>query len=617
MTDLPCAAPEPAPLPAPSDTVYPGELTLRVDATDVERGILRVRELIPVRAAGPLTLLYPKWLPGYHSPQAPIELFAGLEIQAAGKPLDWKRDPVEVHAFHLEVPAGVDTIEAQFQFLSPTTEKHGRLVVTRDILTMQWNTVVLYPAGHYSRRIQVQASVELPPGWAFACPLERGPTTGSQVAFAPVSLDVLIDSPLYAGRHLRAIPLDEQGLVRLNLVAERPDQLEASPTHLAPHRALIAQADKLFGPRPFDHYDFLVSLSDELGSVGVEHHRCAEIGTVADYFTKWDSHAEARDVMAHEYVHAWNGKYRRGKDSWTPSFERPIQNSLMWVYEGQTQYWGNVLSARSGLVSVQHALDALARTAAVCEHRAGRRWRSMSDTTRDPIIASRGPLPWVSWQRSEDYYSEGQLMWLEVDTLLRELTDDTRSLDTFARAFFGTADGRHITSTYDFDEVVRTLAAIAPYDWASYFVRQVDGRGLEAPLAGLLRGGYQLVYRSTPSALASQSDAARSVASFHFSIGVVVAADGTLQEVLWDSPAFDAGLTVGMQVAAVNGRSYGADELTQAIVAAQHGEPIDLLVRRGKAHRTAQIAYRGGLRYPHLEPIAGARRRLEEILAAR
>ena len=617
MADLPRAAPEPAPLPVPVDVNFPGEITLHVDATDVHRGILRAREVIPVSAAGTLTLLYPKWLPGYHSPQAPIELFAGLEVHAAGRRLSWKRDPVEVYAFHVEIPAGSESIEAQFQFLSPTTEKHGRLVVTHDILTMQWNTVVLYPAGYYSRRIQVRAAVRLPPEWRFGCALERAASEPSWQAFEPVALDVLIDSPLYAGRHVRAIQLDDEGLVRLNLVAERADQLAASAAQIEPHRALIAQADKLFGPRPFDHYEFLVSLSDELGSVGVEHHRCAEIGTVADYFTNWESRAESRDVMAHEYVHAWNGKFRRGQDSWTPSFERPIRNSLMWVYEGQTQYWGNVLSTRSGLVPAQHALDALARTAAICEHRAGRRWRSVSDTTRDPIIASRGPLPWVSWQRSEDYYSEGQLMWLDVDTLLRELTGDTQSLDTFARAFFGTADGNHITSTYDFDEVVRTLAQIARYDWESYFMRRVDASDLPAPLEGLTRGGYQLVYQETPSALARHSDAARGVTSLHFSLGLVAAADGTLQEVLWESPAFEAGLAVGAQIVAVNGRAYAGEELTQAVVDAALGRAIELLVKRGRTHRAVSIEYRGGLRYPHLRPVAGARKRLDEILAPR
>ena len=289
----------------------------------------------------------------------------------------------------------------------------------------------------------------------------------------------------------------------------------------------------------------------------------------------------------------------------------------MWVYEGQTQYWGNVLSARAGLVSMQHALDALARTAAICEHRAGRSWRSVGDTTRDPIIASRSPLPWVSWQRSEDYYSEGQLIWLEVDTLLRALTGDAQSLDTFARAFFGTADGRHITSTYDFDEVVRTLAQIAPHDWRSYLLHQVDGRDLPAPLSGITRGGYQLVYRDVPSELARHSDSSRGVGSFQFSLGLVAAADGTLQEVMWDSPAFAAGLAVGAQIVAVNGRSYAVEELKQAVVEAMQGSAIELHVKRGSAHRAVHIAYRGGLRYPHLEPIEGARRRLDEILAPR
>jgi predicted metalloprotease with PDZ domain len=614
MPTLPQPASDHVALPRPQDVAYPGTLLLSVDATDLDRGIFRVQEIIPVPGAGALTLLYPKWLPGYHAPQSPIAFLAGLEVKANGQVLPWRRDEVEVYAFHLEVPAGVEKLEVSFQFVSPTSPAQGRIAVTADMLNVQWNALVLYPAGYFSRRIPIEAGIKLPEGWGYGCALEGSSAEGRLTKFKVVALDVLVDSPVFTGRHYRSIDLDEGGVVRLNLVADRADLLAATQEQLAPHRELIVQADKLFGARPFDHYDFLVALSDELGEIGCEHHRSTEIKTAANYFTQWEGNAPSRDVMAHEYTHAWNGKYRRGADSWTPSFDRPIRNSLMWVYEGQTQYWGNILSTRSGLWTLQQGLESLARTAATYDNVAGRRWRPMSDTTRDPIIASRSPLPWLSWQRSEDYYSEGQLMWLDVDTRIREMSGDTRSLDDFARRFFGQAvDGSFVTSTYDFAEVVDTLDSVQSYDWASFLTEKLESTQPGAPLDGLARGGYRLVYRKEPTSFGRDADKLFNVESLKFSIGLTVGADGKVKEVLWESPAFDAGLTTGCQVLAVNGRGYSPDELKQAVVVAEGGAPIELLIKRGKHHCMSRIEYRGGLRYPHLEPIDGARRRLDEI----
>jgi predicted metalloprotease with PDZ domain len=616
MPTLPQPSPEPAPIESPRDIPYVGTIRLAVDATDVHRRIFNVRQAIPVAQPGPLTLLYPKWLPGYHSPEAPIELFAGLVISAGGDRIPWRRDPVEVHAFHIDVPEGVTEIEAAFQFLSPTAEAQGRIVVTPEMLNLQWNTVILYPAGFFSRRITVEATVTLPAGWHFGCALEVGTASGETTTFEPVPLDVLVDSPMFAGRHFRRIELDGRGPVRLNIVADNADLLAASEEQIMPHRALIAEADALFGARHFDHYDFLLALSDELGAIGVEHHRSSETATVPGYFTEWEKSAPKRDTIAHEYTHSWNGKFRRGADSWTPTFEKPIRNSLMWVYEGQTQYWGQVLAARSGLWTREMAIEALAQTAASYDIRLGRNWRPMSDTTRDPIIAARAPIPWASWQRSEDYYSEGQLVWLEIDTLLRELTNDARSLDDFAAAFFGTDDGSYVTKPYDFGEVVRTLQNLARYDWSGFLTAKLERKGGGAPLAGIDRGGYRLVYKDTPSDYGARSDAVLGSVNLMFSMGVVLSAAGELKEVIWGGPAFDAGLTVGSTLVAVNGHDYSAGELKRAITAAGNGGPIELIVRSGKRHRTVRIEYSGGLRYPHLEPIT-ASRRLDQILAPR
>lgn len=607
--------PEPPPLPYPQDRPYPGVLVLEVDATDVERCIFQVRQTIPVAGPGPMTLLYPKWLPGFHSPAAAIELLAGLEIWAGEERLAWRRDPVEVHAFHVVVPEGAEALAANFQFLSPTSEGQGAVAVTAAMIAVRWGAMVLYPAGYFSRGIEVQASLTLPPVWSSACALQIASVEGARTTYAAAPLDVLVDSPVLAARWLRQVDLDEGGAVRLNLAADRPDLLEATEDQLDPHRTLIREADALFGARHFDRYEFLAAVSDEIGGGGVEHRRSCEIVVPGSYFKAWTANAPKRDVFAHEYVHSWNGKCRLGADSWTPSFERPIRNSLMWVYEGQTQYWGEVLAARAGLWSRQQALDTLARTAAIYDNRPGGRWRTLSDTTRDPIIASRQPLPWPSWQRSEDYYSEGQLLWLEIDTLIRERSGDSRSLDDFARAFFGRQDGGLETSTYEFEDVVAALQAIAAYDWTGFLTERLESRRLGAPLEGLERGGYRLVYRKTPSDFALATDAAVGVNNLRFSLGLTVSTDGTLQEVIWDGPAFQAGLVAGARLLAVNGATFDAEALKQAVTDAERGGAIEVVVQRGKRIRTAAIAYAGGHRYPHLEPIEGARRRLDEILS--
>jgi predicted metalloprotease with PDZ domain len=614
---LPQPVPEPPKIRAPKDIPFTGLIRLFVDATDIERGIFHAREVIPVAAPGAMTLLYPKWLPGYHSPDAPIELFAGLQISAGGKPIAWRRDPVEMHAFHIEVPDGVECIEATFQFLSPTSSGQGRVVVTSKMLNLEWNTVLLYPAGYFARRIVVQPELTLPAGWGFASALDAE-VAGSKATFEPVALDVLIDSPIMAGEHFRRIDLDTDGSVRLNVFADEPQLVAATDQQIERHRALVAETDELFGTRHFKRFEFLVALSDELGGIGVEHHECCEIATVPSYFTEWEKQPLRRSSIPHEYIHSWNGKFLRGADSWTASFERPIRNSLMWVYEGQTQYWTEVLAARAGLWSVQQALDSLAKLAATYDNRAGRLWRPMSDTTRDPIIAARQPLPWPSWQRSEDYYSEGHLLWLEVDTLIRELSADERSLDTFARSFFGQDfPGSAGTRTYEFEDVVDVLDRVAPFDWCSYLTDKLERRGPDAPLDGLKRGGYRLEYRETQNEFAAATDAASGLLTLTFSLGITVGSEGKLQEVLWGSPAFEARLTAASKLLAVNGIAYSHQVLKRAIAAAKEGGPLRLLVQSGKRHREVEIEYRAGHRYPHLTAIEGARNRLHEILAPR
>jgi predicted metalloprotease with PDZ domain len=616
----PQSVPMPAQIAVPKDTPYLAAIRLIVDATDIERHIFNIRETIPVRAGESIVLLYPQWPPGNHSPTGRADELAGLMIYANGVRVPWLRDLVDVFAFHVNVPAGASTLDVNFQFTSPTDPNQGRVVMTPDMLNLQWYLVALYPAGYFARQIMVEASVRLPDGWEFATALETAASSGGVTTFKPVSFDTLADSPIFAGRYFKRLDLDPGGPtpVHLNIVADRADLLEVKPEQLESHRALVQQAYKLYGSHHYDHYDFLLALTDHMGGIGLEHHQSSEDGTIPTYFTEWDKNADTRDLLPHEYTHSWNGKFRRPADLWTPNFNVPMRDSLLWVYEGQTQYWGFVLAARAGLLTRQQTLDAIAATSAVYDHRAGREWRTLQDTTNDPIAASRRPLPWRSWERSEDYYSEGQLMWLDVDTLIREQSGGQRSLDDFARIFFGVNDGSFIPSTYVFEDVVKALNTVQPYDWATFLRARLDGHGPGAPLDGITRGGYKLVYTNTPSNYFKDSEVRRKVADLTYSLGMIIAAEGKLSDVLWEGPAYKIGLTVGTQIIAVNGIAFDADQLKSAIEDANKtGATIELLVKNGDRFRTVKIEYHDGLRYPHLEREGGAPARLDQILTPR
>lgn len=400
------------PIAPPRDVPYPGVIRLAVDATDLPHAILSVHETAPVRGPGPITLLYPKWLPGSHSPTGPIDKLAGLKVSANGKPVAWKRDPGDVYAFHVDVPPGASALDLDFQFLSAVSAREGRVMMTPDLLSLQWNTVALYPAGYFSRQIRVQASVRVPDGFTLATALETAGVGQGVTTFKPTTLNTLVDLPLVAGRNFKSFDLDPGGPARvtLDVIADRPEDLTASSDQIAAHKALVQQAYKLYGSHHYDHYDFLVSLSDKLGGIGLEHHQSSEDGASPKCFLDWEKSPAGRDLLAHEYTHSWNGKFRRPAGLWTPNFNVSMRDGLLWVYEGQTEYWGFVLAARSGLLTRQQALDAIAQTAAIYDVRVGRSWRPLEDTTNDPVISMRRPPSWLSWQRSEDYYREGQLV---------------------------------------------------------------------------------------------------------------------------------------------------------------------------------------------------------------
>lgn len=618
----PEALPLPAPVPAPQDRPYPGVIQLSVDASSTAQKIIQVHESVPVTGGADLVLLYPEWVPGNHSPtgRSYLSRVAGLRITAAGKVLPWSRDPVNVYAFHVSPPPGATALEVTFQYLAPPASSYGRIVMSNEILTLDWNQVLLYPAGYYTRQIPFQAQLTVPAGWQIATALDRDGGTGNVARFHVTPLETLVDSPAYAGAYFARLDLapGAKRPVHLNLFADRPEELKVTPAELTAHRALIEQASRLFGSQHYDHYDFLVTVSDVFPPVGVEHHRSSFDGVFGNYFTAWDRAGEVSDLLAHEYSHSWNGKFRRPADLWTPNYNVPMRNSLLWVYEGQTEYWGEVLAARAGLRSKAQALDALALLAARFQAEPGRTWRSLADTTDQPIIAYRQPQAWSSWQRGTDYYGVGLLIWLDADTLIRERTHGHRSLDTFARQFFGIDDGSYGEVTYTFADVVAALNRVLPYDWESFLRQRVQAVDPQPPLDGVTRGGYRLVFTATPSTLYRLEEERYGQTVLTYSVGMSLQRDGRISDVLWDGPAFQAGLAPGMQIVAVDGIAYDPDRFTERIQAAAHNPgPLSLIVRDGDQFRTLTLDYHGGLRYPHLQREPRQPALLDAILSPR
>lgn len=603
-------------IPPARDVPYPGAMTLRVDATDLDRGVLTVRQTIPVAQAGRMTLLFPEWMPGGHSPRGQLKDLAGLTFSANGRPLRWTRDPVDVFAFHVDAPQGARNLDVALKVLTPTAGDQGRVVITQEMLNLQPESMSLYPAGYFVRRIPVTLSVTYPRGWGAATALRPTATKGDTVTYGEVSYETLVDSPIFAGKYFRRDDLG-QGVV-LNTVADDPKELVVAPDILRKHRSLVDQAVKLFGARHFDHYDFLHAITDRMSGIGLEHHRSSENQNDPGYFTDWQASLPDHNLLPHEFTHSWNGKFRRPADLWTPDYRTPMQGSLLWVYEGQTQFWGYVLEARSGLSSKQEVLDKLATIAASLDNRRGRDWRSVADTTNDPVIAQRRPKGWVSYQRSEDYYNEGLLIWTEADAIIRDGTRGARGMDDFARAFFGINDGDWGEVTYTRDDIVATLNAVYPYDWRSFLDQRVDGTSKNAPLGGFTRSGYTLTYTDTPTPALVAAGKATKTTDLAYSLGLTLDKDGKITGVLWGGPAYDAGLTVGQTVLGAGGISYSEEAIKTAITAAKGGKaPVRLLVKAGERLREVPIKWNGGLRYPRFVKTGRGDGPLDRLLAPR
>jgi predicted metalloprotease with PDZ domain len=480
------------------------------------------------------------------------------------------------------------------------------------MLNIQWESVSLYPAGYFTRQIPIQATVTYPAGWQAATAL-RGKKTGDSVAYDTIDYEALQDSPVFAGTYFKAVDLGNA--VTLNIVADDADELDAKPDQIARHKKLVDEAISLFGAKHFDHYDFLLAITDEMGGIGLEHHRSSENQVEPGYFKKWEDGLLDRNLLPHEFTHSWDGKFRRPDLLWTPDFAVPMQDNLLWVYEGQTQFWGYVLGARSGLFTKQQTLDAYAHIAAKLDTAKGRSWRAMEDTTLDPVISSRRPKGWASQQRSEDYYNEGLMIWLEADAIIRKQTGGAKGLDDFAKAFFGINPGDWGQVVYNRQDVIATLNGIAPYDWAGFFRTWVDSPTKETPKGGFTLGGYKLVYGDTPGATTKQGETNNKMVDQSFGVGLIVKNDGEITGVIWDSPAFKAGLVVGAKIVAINGDEYTGDVLKSALkLAKDPKKPIQLILKQDKYYRTLGLDYSGGLRYPRLEKTGEGEGSLDKLL---
>ena len=596
-----------------------GALQLDVDARDIERHIQQVKLRIPV-APGPLTLVYPRWIPGHHAPTGPINQIAGLVFRANGRVLRWQRDAVDMHAFQLEVPQGASELEAEFQYFSPTSKSQGRIATTPDMLAIQWHRVLLYPANRPVSELRIVPTLHVPPRWTSASALATTTVDASAIRYAETSVETLVDSPVYAGSHLRTIPLDvDRGQpVRLQVMADDARALDIKPGVLAAHRALVKQADRVFGPRPFAHYDFLLAVSKQFSGIGLDHQQSSENGLHAGYLLGETPFVD-NDLLAHEYVHAWNGKWMRPDPTWTPDYQQPMRNSLLWMYEGQTQYWAFVLATRSGLYTHDQAMAVLARNAAEVETRSGRRWRDLEDTGNQGIIDFDGsPQAFEDWQRGYDFYTEGSLLWMDVDARLRELSGGRRSLDDFAHAFFAGPAGLRAIKRYGEADIIATLRSIEPKeDWDRFLNQRVHGHDA-APNAWLARDGWKLVWKDSTNAAVTDSEQNGSYRDFSYSLGLVIGNEGDVQQVRWNSPAWRAGMARDMHVIAVNGRSYDGERLDNTLRDAMRSrQATTLLIRDQDAVRTVAIPYFDGPRQPHLERIANTTDALAALLAPR
>lgn len=573
---------------------------LSIDATDAARNIIHSVVTIPV-SSGSLTLVYPKWIPGNHRPTGPIQNLTGLHIKAAGQELPWQRDLEDMYAFHLQVPSGVKELEVAFDTI---TYYEKRSLSSTKVLDLVWNQEVIYPQGLGIDNVQITASVRLPEGWKFGTALDITRQSGNTVDFAPVTLNRLVDSPLIAGLYYRQVQLTAPGekpVHVIDMVAESPDDLEITDKDLASYKQLVAETGKLFGARHYEKYHFLLTLSDETAHHGLEHHESSDNGAAEDMFDNPNSHNLEADLLPHEFTHSWNGKYRRPAGLVHLNYQQPMHGDLLWVYEGMTDYWGNILAARTGLRSPEQFRENLAYTAAMLDHRTGRTWRPLQDTATSVQTLFAAAAEWQNWRRSADYYPEGYLIWLEVDSIIRHQTGGKKSLDDFCRLFEGGQSGPPKVVTYNFDDVVSALNQVTPYDWAKFLRDRLDSKSPHAPMGGFENDGWKLIYNDKKNATMEAAEKVGDALDLSFSLGIIVTKKGEVRDVIPGMPAYAGGLAPGMTVVAVNGRKYSKDVMRSELRLAMHSkQPMALLCENADYFSTYNVDYHGGEKYPHL-----------------
>jgi predicted metalloprotease with PDZ domain len=587
---------------------------LSVDATDAPRNILHATLVVPV-SPGALTMVYPKWIPGNHRPTGPIQNFMGLHFKVGGKELEWQRDLEDMYAFHLQIPAGATELEASYDTV---TYNRKSSLASSKVLDLLWNQVVLYPKGAATDAVRVTARLRLPEGWKFGTALKPTRQDGSSVDFQTVSLTTLVDSPVIAGaiyRQVQITPAAEPLMHVVDLVGESDEAIQITDKDIASLTQLVSETGKLFGARHYTSYHFLLILGDQTAHHGLEHHESSDNGAAEDMFSNPQAHDLEADLLPHEFVHSWNGKYRRPAGLATANYQEPMHGDLLWVYEGLTDYLGNILAARTGLRSPDQFHEDLAYTAAMLDHRAGRTWRPLQDTATSVQSVFAAPPEWTNWRRTADYYPEGYLLWLEVDALLRQKSNGQKSLNDFCRAFYGGESGPPKVVPYNFEDVVATLNKVVPNDWARLLRERLDSKSPRAPLGGITGGGWKLVYTGQKNTFMDAIEKSGEGIDLSFSLGLMVTKEGEVRDVIPGTPAYAAGLAPGMKIIAVNGRKWSKDIVRAALQASlTNQKPIALLAENGEYYSTYSVDYHQGERYPHLVRVEGQANLLDEIV---
>ena len=608
-------------LTVPAGCATSPTVTIAVDATAAPRKVFHASLKIPA-SPGDLTLYYPKWIPGEHAPDGPVIDLAGLKFVAGGKILKWRRDLVDGFTIHVEVPAGITEISAELDFLSPAIFEGGFSAgssATDKLAVISWNQVLLYPKGWQSDDINYSASLKLPDGWKFGTPLPVASHSGNEIKFATVSLTTLVDSPVITGEFLKVVPLAQDPVTEMDIAADSAAALEAPAEVWDHYKHLVEQAQRLFGAHHYRDYHFLYTLSDHVAHFGLEHHESDDSRVDERALVDDASRKLSASLLPHEYVHSWNGKYRRPADLATPDYEQPMQDDLLWVYEGLTNYLGFVLTARSGLLTAEQDRDDLAITADMLDHHTpGRVWRNLQDTADAAPQLYFAPRAWQSWRRGTDFYDEGTLSWLWADVIIRQQTKGAKSLDDFCELFHGAPSTGPMVKPYTFDDVVSALNQIAPYDWRGFWTERLTNHGPGAPLGGVEGSGWKVVYDEIPSEMLTGSASMNRTVPAALAFGLLLNEDGTISDITEGLPAAKAGIGPGMKLVAVNGRRFSPEILRDAVKATKNGHaPLDLLVENTDYYKTYKIDYHGGEKYPHLVRDDSKPDLLSEILKAK